>query len=452
MLIPWGTDAPIYHWPIATVVMIVVTSIAFWFTGSADRFDFEPVEEEQAESVEAGNAKRMVPESPDEVEPEEGEGEEDAKATAAEEAESNRVRELLLVHGKGLHPLQWLSSNFVHGNIWHLLGNMIFLWAFGIIVEGKIGWYGFLPVYLGLGIIQCASEQVLTLGASESYSFGASAIIYGLLAMCLVWAPKNDLNCFVTYGFRFGNHEIPIMIFAILYLGVEVITVILSGFTLGSSLLHLTGALLGFALATVLLKMGWVDCENWDLFAVVKGTHGKAETKPTRKKKKKSRSEAAARDSRVNEGDDEPAAVDKSAEAKSAAMLERLRRAIAEGHAGAALAIYQKLSKTPSAWEPPETELQALIKLVQQEKMWAESVPLLEQYVRRFPAKSARVRLKLAQVLIRDQQRPVQALRVLAEIPKDSLPKELEQLRLQLEQKATQMRDDGVLELEGENW
>ncbi|MCH8044599.1 MAG: hypothetical protein IID44_12875 [Planctomycetes bacterium] len=32
MLIPYNTDAPIYHWPIATVGLIVLNTMLFWET------------------------------------------------------------------------------------------------------------------------------------------------------------------------------------------------------------------------------------------------------------------------------------------------------------------------------------------------------------------------------------------------------------------------------------
>ena len=28
----------------------------------------------------------------------------------------------MLSHGEGLHPLQWITSNFLHANILHLVG------------------------------------------------------------------------------------------------------------------------------------------------------------------------------------------------------------------------------------------------------------------------------------------------------------------------------------------
>ena len=61
------------------------------------------------------------------------------------------------------------------------------------------------------------------------------------------------------------------------------------------------------------------------------------------------------------------------------------------------------------------------------------------------------MRIKLAQVLIRDRQRPVAALRVLEEIPSGSLPADLESTRQKLASKAKRMVEEGVLELEGDD-
>ena len=45
----------------------------------------------------------------------------------------------LILDFKTINPLQWITGAFMHGDFMHLLGNMFFLWAFGLVVEGKIG-------------------------------------------------------------------------------------------------------------------------------------------------------------------------------------------------------------------------------------------------------------------------------------------------------------------------
>ena len=86
------------------------------------------------------------------------------------------------------------------------------------------------------------------------------------------------------------------------------------------------------------------------------------------------------------------------------------------------------------------------------QKAEADSIRLMRDHCRYYPAASTKVRLKLVQILIRDRQRPTAALRVLAEIPPGSLPPDLEKARQQLARQAARMQAEGVLELEGDDW
>src|SRR6185312_15124530 len=128
MIIPWATDAPIYHRPWATIALMVVSVAVFALTAGLDYEEVEPY---------------------------------------------------MLVHGDGLHPVQWITSNFLHGNFMHLAGNLIFLWAFALVVEGKVGFFPFLAIFLGVGFVQCGIEQLMTLAFDQGASQGNSAIVYG---------------------------------------------------------------------------------------------------------------------------------------------------------------------------------------------------------------------------------------------------------------------------------
>ena len=75
----------------------------------------------------------------------------------------------------------------------------------------------------------------------------------------------------------------------------------------------------------------------------------------------------------------------------------------------------------------------------------------MRDHCRYYPASSLKMRVKLAQILIRDFQRPVAALRVLEEIPPGSLPTDLEVARAKLARKSQQMLEEGVLEMEGDD-
>ncbi|MEZ6069510.1 MAG: rhomboid family intramembrane serine protease [Pirellulales bacterium] len=128
--------------------------------------------------------------------------------------------DLVLHFGNGLHPTQWLTAAFMHIDIFHIVGNMMFLWPFGLVVEGKIGWWRFLLVYLGIAVTANFIFQVAMLGSTFQYALGASTAIYGLIGVSIIWAPKNELDVvyfvWVMFVLRTGTTEIAIMFFAAL--------------------------------------------------------------------------------------------------------------------------------------------------------------------------------------------------------------------------------------------
>ena len=212
-------------------------------------------------------------------------------------------------------------------------------------------------------------------------------------------------------------------------------------------MLHLSGALIGFGVGVAMVKANLVDCENWDLFAMLENRLGKT----------KGEARALASRSKIVSyvEPDRPSRVEvqrKSAEERAATEEDRMRARIAEGDTALAMASYQKARKVHPGWLPPEADWLALIKLLHQERAWGPSLPLMEDYLRNYPDRSSRVRLKLAQILVKEQQRPQHGLKVLAEIPDGSLPENLEVVRRQLVEEAERLREEGVLELEGEAW
>ena len=384
MIIPWNTDAPIYHGPWATIGLIVVNTLVL--VGMM--------------------------------------------ANGYEGAD-----DWMLVYGDGLHPLQWVTSNFMHGGVLHLVGNMLFLWGFGLVVEGKLGWWKFLAAYMAMGVVQSGIEQMLMLGADEGGSLGASSIIFGLMGMALVWAPKNEMNC-VGFFFRLRPtmFDVSILVFSVIHVAIEIVMAFVAGLTVTSALLHLSGAALGFVLGVALLKLDIVDCENWDLFAVWADRAGKPAERIAKEKASplESKEELAA---------------------KRESALEQLQRMLETGTAGAAAAFARRLSETLNGWQVPEVELIRLIKGLDAERQWNDVLPWMVDYLRRFPDKSARMRLRLAQILLIEQKRPAQAQAVLAKLDRQTLPADHERLRADLAQKATQMQEDSAaFELGVEDW
>lgn len=85
--------------------------------------------------------------------------------------------------------LTYLTYAFLHGDIFHLGGNMLFLWVFGDNVEDAMGHVRFLIFYL-LCAAAGAYVHGLLLPDSEMPLIGASGAVAGIVAAYLILHPK----------------------------------------------------------------------------------------------------------------------------------------------------------------------------------------------------------------------------------------------------------------------
>ena len=86
-------------------------------------------------------------------------------------------------------PATLVSSMFLHGDIWHLGGNMLFLWVFGNNVEDAMGHLRFVAFYLLCGIA-AALMQATVSPESTIPMIGASGAISGVLGAYLLLYPN----------------------------------------------------------------------------------------------------------------------------------------------------------------------------------------------------------------------------------------------------------------------
>ncbi len=412
MIIPWGTDAPIYHRPVATIGLIVLNTMVFL----------------------------LFP----------------ARAHEG----------LTLILGEGIHPLQWTTNIFLHAGIFHLAGNMIFLWTFGFLIEGKVGWLAFLMIYLGLGIVESAGIQLLVQGEQGFAVLGSSNVIFGLLTICLVWAPRNEVICIVWLRFTPMEFDLSILWFAVLYIAMDVLTsgmsgVIMANLTNHSSGVILTvalaqtiGALLGFAVGVAMVKFKLVDCENWDLFAVLKGRAGMSKKQAAKlmKPKRRSRSSSPRRRRRSPSGLRRTGRPRIPSRIPPPPCCEPCASTLKSARWSRRSPFIARRRVRPPDGGPRNATGADLIESLLGQDFWEDGVQVMRDYVRNQPDPSPRIRLKLAQVLIQKLGRPLQGLRLLGQFPDGSLPESLETIRNQLVRQAEVMQEDGPLELEDELW
>jgi membrane associated rhomboid family serine protease len=91
---------------------------------------------------------------------------------------------------------QWitiLTAMFMHGSWSHILGNMVFLWAFGPEIEDTMNPLRYLAFYLAGGLVAMLA-QVAVSPSSTVPNLGASGAIAAVMGAFLVTYPRDQIR------------------------------------------------------------------------------------------------------------------------------------------------------------------------------------------------------------------------------------------------------------------
>jgi membrane associated rhomboid family serine protease len=99
-------------------------------------------------------------------------------------------------------PHYWtvVTSMFMHGGWFHLLGNMWFLWVFGNNIEDSMGHGRFVVFYLLCGVC-AAAVQTLVQPRSPVPMVGASGAISGVMGAYVLLYPRVRVHTLIFLGF-----------------------------------------------------------------------------------------------------------------------------------------------------------------------------------------------------------------------------------------------------------
>ena len=146
--------------------------------------------------------------------------------------------------------LTYVTYSFLHGDLFHLGGNLLFLWVFGDNVEDALGHFRYLVFYL-----LCAAGGALVHGliAPESQAplIGASGAIAGIVAASLVLHPRVKI-----WVLAFGRIplRIPAYITLALWIAVQFLMLAAGGEDQISWAAHVGGITAGALLVFVLRR------------------------------------------------------------------------------------------------------------------------------------------------------------------------------------------------------
>lgn len=112
----------------------------------------------------------------------------------------------------------FLSSMFMHGDIMHILGNMLFLWIFGDNIENRIGHIRYFVFYILCGFA-AAAAQIMMDTDSIIPMLGASGAISGVLGGYMLLFPQRRVRAFIFRVFT----EVPAYVAVGIWIGYQLI-------------------------------------------------------------------------------------------------------------------------------------------------------------------------------------------------------------------------------------
>ncbi|MBI5863680.1 MAG: rhomboid family intramembrane serine protease [Planctomycetes bacterium] len=174
---------------------------------------------------------------------------------------------------------QPLTCAFLHGDILHLAGNLLFLMVLGSRINMLSGNLMMLAIYPLLGFASGLIEHVAEADGPLRPALGASGVIMGLAGMYLVLFPATKVHMAAWFrwglirGFSLSMSIFPVRGFWVVsfYIAFDVLAIYLGSADGVGHWAHLGGFLSGVGLGLILLFSRLVDARGGDLLSVVLG-------------------------------------------------------------------------------------------------------------------------------------------------------------------------------------
>jgi membrane associated rhomboid family serine protease len=94
------------------------------------------------------------------------------------------------------HLITIVTAMFMHAGWLHILGNMVFLWAFGPAIEDAMGRFRYLAFYLTGGVAAMLAQVAGSPGSTVP-CLGASGAIAAVMGAFIVIYPRDRIRTFV---------------------------------------------------------------------------------------------------------------------------------------------------------------------------------------------------------------------------------------------------------------
>jgi len=160
--------------------------------------------------------------------------------------------------------LQFITYGFLHGDGWHIAGNMLFLYIFGNNVNDKMGHIGYLAFYLASVVF---SGIFYVIWDKDGSVIGASGGVAAIVGSYMILFPRARITVLVFF-FIIGTFEIPSLWFVAAFFLKDVVGLGSASNVAHSA--HIGGTLFGCVVCLALLAVHLLPRDQYDVVAMIK--------------------------------------------------------------------------------------------------------------------------------------------------------------------------------------
>ncbi len=158
--------------------------------------------------------------------------------------------------------LTLFSALFIHTSWLHLLGNMAYLWVFGIPLERRIGWLGMVVVFLFAGALANLSVS-LRLPELASPIIGASGAVSAVVGAYLGLFPFGRIGMLLPLGLYLQFARVPSVLVIGSWFTLQLVYTVLGPITgVVAWWTHMAGFTLGLIFALLVRAFAQVRLAN----------------------------------------------------------------------------------------------------------------------------------------------------------------------------------------------
>lgn len=325
-------------------------------------------------------------------------------------ADPARYRELLAdlwVFRGDFHWWTLITSAFLHSTdaVWHILGNMLFLWVFGPNIEDRLGRVGFLIFYL-LGAAASGCAHLLF---STNPAIGASGAIAACTGAYMVMFPRTTVRCFALLVVV-GVVRVPAWWFIGFAIAWDLLLQGSGAATRVAHAAHLGGYAFGISVSLLLLGLRVVPREPFDLFSLGRQAYRRRQIREATRR-------GTRRDDARRARAEQP---DPHVESLAAARAE-LTRLVSAGDSAGAGAAYRRLADQygdrPGAVTLPRRHQYDLANMLYVAGQYDLAAYAYERFIETYPTdgECAQIRALLGIICARQLNDPVRAKALIAE-------------------------------------